>query len=477
MYHKNPNIIVTPQRGGDLRLFERSRFKSIILTGQQISAWLDWPPGLLHLTPILPSLLEAGIIRQTFREQETRPTIFDYLQPRPSSRWIKWYRETTDLTILFNTAAMACNNPLLALGPYSSLIWSGLCGESTIGKIRNEANRIFGCDEVIPFIKRLMDLGFIEPVGQLKNVTFPNPEIIKEFPAPEIQFILPQSRVPWYCLWEICLICDERCKICYLPNFEAEGPRGIDRDRIIEEIIGSGIFYVTLLGGEALLRDDLEEIVERLREASIFVKLITNGLQLTSKRALSLAEVGLNQIEVSFDGLTVSTHDWSRGTGKFARAEQALIHALQREIPRVGVVLTIYAENFSELDELPNFMHLHDISECYLSLFRKTGMLGSRSKVNPLSVTQAAALHKQVGEWHAAHQDLIITLLQTCTCGRSSMVIGVDKQLRPCPFTHALANETMDTKSLIEMWQSLGKKLITGKNIPDIGCLIEQPTN
>jgi sulfatase maturation enzyme AslB (radical SAM superfamily) len=266
---------------------------------------------------------------------------------------VKWLKESSDLVVLFNSASMPQNNPLLVLGPYGSLCWHGVVAGWPVRQIQFEAWRVFGTDEVVPFLARLQRLGFIAGDILLPEAASDG-AVQKEFPAPEIQFQIVQSIVPWYCLWELSRVCDLRCKICYQPDFEERGLGPLETREVAQSLVDAGIFYVCLLGGEALLRPDLDEIVALLRANGVFTKIITNGQRLSRDRAASLGAAGLNLVEVSFDGLTVQTHDASRGEGAFARSVNALRNTHEAGIPRSGIVWTIHSGNLQNRPQRRN---------------------------------------------------------------------------------------------------------------------------
>ncbi|HEX3525880.1 MAG TPA: radical SAM protein [Thermoanaerobaculia bacterium] len=261
------------------------------------------------------------------------PSAFDRLQPRIAGPWVKAHAESDDLIILFHSDAMQRNNPLVALSPYASLIWRSISSNATVGEMRRDALRCFGGDEVLPLLRRFSDLEFLQPLPGLGEVPLGPERIAKEIPAPEVQFLLPHAAVPWYCLWEVTTLCNLRCRVCYLREFSTQGPALSSALAIVRQIVDAGVFYVCLLGGEPLLRRDLEEIIGALRAAHVFVKVITNGFPLDARRARTLAASGLNQIEVSFDGLTATSHDLSRGDGMFRKAH-LLVRPDQRGLGR-----------------------------------------------------------------------------------------------------------------------------------------------
>jgi MoaA/NifB/PqqE/SkfB family radical SAM enzyme len=454
---KNPDILVLWADSAGYQIINRATRQKLLLNAQQAQNWADW--RLYALGGFVEELERTGLIYHRQIDTDNRRAdglkAFDALCLVPQRNWSKGYSETPDLTILFNTQSMASNNPLLALGPYGSLIWRGIQSQASIGILRQEAYRIFGCDEVISFIQRLMRLGFLVPIPAILELNLPSGQAVKEFPAPEIQFSLQHARVPWYCLWEVCTMCDLRCRICYLPDFKQPGPPLEVSRRIVTQIVDAGVFYVGLLGGEVMLYKNIEEIVSLLRSEGIFTKIITNGQRLTAKMARLLADAGLNQIEVSFDGLSRVTHEASRGSGTFAQAISALDEARQQGIPRAGMVLTLFQENIGELQSLPGFMSQYDLNECYLSLFKKTGQNGSSSPFTPLDGVTVRHVRAQLQDWRTRFPDLSITLLSECSCGRTSVVIGADQQLRLCTFDYSHPIGDLHRDSLQQIWRRL----------------------
>lgn len=132
--------------------------------------------------------------------------------------------------------------------------------------------------------------------------------------------------VPVHAVWEVTLRCDQACSHCGSRAGKAR-PVELDTEQALDvarSMIRLGCREVSLIGGEAYLRDDLEDIIRLLAESGIRVTMQTGGRTLTVTRARSLKDAGMSAVGVSIDG-TEETHDLLRGSkGSYAAAIRAL---------------------------------------------------------------------------------------------------------------------------------------------------------
>jgi MoaA/NifB/PqqE/SkfB family radical SAM enzyme len=88
---------------------------------------------------------------------------------------------------------------------------------------------------------------------------------------------------------------------------------------LIDEFVESGVFDITLAGGEPLLHPEIFNIVKKATEGGVRIGLLTNGVLLTKEniRNLEHASKGGNFIvQVSIDSLDEKINDYSRGKTK-----------------------------------------------------------------------------------------------------------------------------------------------------------------
>lgn len=87
-----------------------------------------------------------------------------------------------------------------------------------------------------------------------------------------------------------------------------------DRDmvRAIDQLKKAGGFYVTFTGGEVLLvRDRLKAIIDRVGKKSMLFQVQTNGTLLTDEVCRELKNMGVDNVQISFDTFH-ETANWSR---------------------------------------------------------------------------------------------------------------------------------------------------------------------
>ncbi len=140
---------------------------------------------------------------------------------------------------------------------------------------------------------------------------------------------------PAYVVWEITLACDLACRHCG-SRAGRERPDELTTEEALDlarQIADLGAPEVTLIGGEAYLRDDWLDIVRVLSERKVTVSMTTGGRGLTLERARAAKAAGLAGIGVSIDGDEI-VHDRLRGvSGSYQSALQAIRNAKAAGLP------------------------------------------------------------------------------------------------------------------------------------------------
>lgn len=130
---------------------------------------------------------------------------------------------------------------------------------------------------------------------------------------------------PVYCVWEITLACDLGCKHCGSRAGKAR-PDELTTQQcldVVAELDELGVREVTLIGGEAYLRDDWDQIAAEITRRGMSCSITTGARNLTQDRIDRAVAAGIRAISISIDGLE-RTHDALRGPrGSWAAAVDA----------------------------------------------------------------------------------------------------------------------------------------------------------
>jgi radical SAM protein with 4Fe4S-binding SPASM domain len=103
--------------------------------------------------------------------------------------------------------------------------------------------------------------------------------------------------------------CNERCVHCYLDH-DDHGEMTTDEIKgLLDQLADAGVFFLTLSGGEVLMRRDFFEIVEHARRLLFNVKLKTNGVMIRESEARRIRELGVEQIQISVYSHRPDVHD------------------------------------------------------------------------------------------------------------------------------------------------------------------------
>lgn len=112
--------------------------------------------------------------------------------------------------------------------------------------------------------------------------------------------------------------CNFRCVYCMPKSVFNKDYKFLHRDEIlswdhivdvVKAVTPLGVRKIRLTGGEPLIRNDLEELIERIASVDGItdISMTTNAALLTRKRAASLNSAGLKRINVSLDAMDDKT--------------------------------------------------------------------------------------------------------------------------------------------------------------------------
>ena len=167
---------------------------------------------------------------------------------------------------------------------------------------------------------------------------------------------------PLYVVWEITLRCDLACHHC---GSRAGKPRADELTTaealdLVDQMAAMGVREVSLIGGEAYLRDDWLEIAEHVRKHGMKCGIVTGGRGFTRERARAARDAGVNGVSVSIDGLE-EAHDDLRGVkGSYRAAILALENLVAVDLPH-AVNTQINRRNRTEVPDVLDVVSAYDL--------------------------------------------------------------------------------------------------------------------
>jgi AdoMet-dependent heme synthase len=103
--------------------------------------------------------------------------------------------------------------------------------------------------------------------------------------------------------------CNERCVHCYLDHEDYGEMTTSEIENLLDQLADAGVFFLTISGGEILMRRDFFEILEYARERAFCVKLKTNAVLIREKEAERIRALGVESIQVSVYSYRPEVHD------------------------------------------------------------------------------------------------------------------------------------------------------------------------
>jgi radical SAM protein with 4Fe4S-binding SPASM domain len=142
--------------------------------------------------------------------------------------------------------------------------------------------------------------------------------------------------------------CNEHCTHCYLDHDGRGEMSTAEMKDVIRQLAESGTFFLSISGGEPLVRRDCFEILEYARALRFNVKLKTNAVLIRPKEAEQLRRLGIEQIQVSIYSHRPEIHDAiTQLPGSLHRSLEA-IRLLKAQGLKVSITNILMQRNFSD---------------------------------------------------------------------------------------------------------------------------------
>jgi radical SAM protein with 4Fe4S-binding SPASM domain len=166
-----------------------------------------------------------------------------------------------------------------------------------------------------------------------------------------------KDNIPLSANFELTYRCNLRCSHCYVVD---RGERELSFSEItdiLDQLAAVNCLFLTLTGGEPLMREDLLDIARYSHKKGFDLKLFSNGTLIDGSMAGKLASLKPLRVGISIYGADDATHDQLTGVpGSFNRSLRAL-----RLLKEAGVFTMVKClvmkENVAQLEEIGKLAH------------------------------------------------------------------------------------------------------------------------
>lgn len=253
-----------------------------------------------------------------------------------------------------------------------------------------------------------------------------------------------QAPQPIKAQFEITYRCNIRCVHCYTDPFNT--PSALGRElafpdivRLLDELAGAGVLWMTLTGGEAFAHPRFKEIYRAAKDRGFILALFTNGTTVTDSLADFLAEDPPFKIEMSLHAATAATYEAvTQVPGSHARCLEGIRRLLDRKLP-LSLKTNGMALNRLEIPRIKAFVESLGLA------FRLDNILYPRlngdmaptlQRLSPAELLVLEGDDSCVRNWEPEDSEAPPDdRLFRCGCGTNAVTISPYGVLRPCSFT------------------------------------------
>ena len=275
---------------------------------------------------------------------------------------------------------------------------------------------------------------------------------------------------PYTLIAELTYRCPLKCPYCSNPVDLAAHDGELSTDewsRLFTEAEALGVVQLHLTGGEPLARADLEALVKKAHELSLYTNLITSAVPLTRERLTALRDAGLDNVQISFQDTESAAADAIAGFAALDRKLQAAAWVKELGLPlTINVVLhRANIENTAAIVQLAEQLsadRLELANTQYLgwALANRAQLMPTTEQLAAAGAIATAAKARLAGKMELlfVKPDYFGTTPKACMDGWARRFVHVipTGHVLPCHAAMSIAGLTFDSvreRSLAEIWR------------------------
>jgi radical SAM protein with 4Fe4S-binding SPASM domain len=254
--------------------------------------------------------------------------------------------------------------------------------------------------------------------------------------------------------------CNERCVHCYLDHDDHGEMTTAEIKGLLDQMADAGVFFLTISGGEIMMRKDFFEILEHAHARTFSIKLKTNGVLIRKKEAERIRALGVESVQISVYSHRAEVHDAiTKMPGSFRQTIEAvrLLRTAGLHVTMANVLMVQNAQDYPGVRALANELG----AQCTLDPTITPMMDGDRS-ILELNVDKAAlrevfrdgALVGNVEEFCAPPQGVDEDALDMlpCSAGHTACYVSPYGEVYPC-VQFPLPSGNVRQSKFVDIWR------------------------
>jgi MoaA/NifB/PqqE/SkfB family radical SAM enzyme len=263
--------------------------------------------------------------------------------------------------------------------------------------------------------------------------------------------------------------CNLRCGHCYVHDKDVNVKSiGVAAFAGLIDQLSSSLKRISITGGEAMMeRDGVFSILERCDGYGINVRLVTNGMLLTSDDAARLVSLPVKEVQIGIDSLDSGYHDMMRVEGAHASSCAAIRTLIGAGVP-VTVRFTVSRKNIDDAVPVYEFFSGIGAAKFKIRMLFPGGCASSIPGSFFLSGSEWARLQYECILASAGGVRMEITqpcrytipdhygaYRENCVCGTKAAYVNWNGDVKYCLFDAAVIGNIRDMP-FDEIWNGSG---------------------
>lgn len=284
----------------------------------------------------------------------------------------------------------------------------------------------------------------------------------------------PALSAPRNAIWDVTYRCNLKCRHCLTESGEAckdelDTPQAL---KLVDNLAEAGVLYLSLSGGEPLLRPDIVTILKHIASKNMRVEIASNGVNISDKVLNEICALPVFHVQISIDGIGPQ-HDELRGMQGAFKASCASIKKLQEHDIAVSISTTVTSHN---IDSLESIISLAAELGCkgYKAIPFLPAGRGKENNELALDLQEHLRLYRTLSSWSQKLEGKMNISTETsfsflldnptpscfdngpvgCSAGYDTLSIGANGVAYPCPFLHDFPIGNLTTSSLRDIWHN-----------------------